>query len=192
MNTIPMQGNVIEIGQFAVTSGVMEVTDPCYSPGTDHLLEGVRCGTWVAETEISDGYNVSITVRHIDYQMEDCFVFESSDIGVDSGQAGFFDASRYVGSADSQFYDMVCDLTLNGDNAGVIEFGAVSSSGGGDGCYELQTIRRGNEVVAARIVFMAEESNEAEYHEDDDEEDDEVAEVEGGEPYRARTSRYRV
>ena len=185
MTMTPMQGEVVEIGQFTVKSGVLEVTDPCYGPGTDHVLEGVRCGKWVAETEIADGRNSCITVRHIDYPMEDYFVFESSDIGVDSGQAGFFDAARYVGGDDQEFYDMVCDLTLNTENcAGVIEFGAVSSSGWGDGCYELQTIRQGDEVVAARIVFMVEESDESE-----DEEENEGDE-EGSDEVMYKKSRY--
>jgi hypothetical protein len=107
----------------------------------------------------------------------DGFTCESNDIGVDSGQAGFFDAEFYIGGDDQKFYDQVCDLTLNGDNAGVIAFGAVSSSGWGDGCYELQTIRHDGEVVAARIVFMEDTPAEDEYNEEDDEDNEEEEEV---------------
>jgi hypothetical protein len=71
-------------------------------------------------------------------------------VGVDSGQAGIFDASNYrndnviVGMPENahicgkldKFYGACCDVTLGDVGAGVIPFGFVSSSGWGDGGYE--------------------------------------------------------
>jgi len=101
------------------------------------------------------------------------FNWERSDIdvGVDSGQAGFFDVAKYALSVadkddsrsrrDSQdstfeaFYDSVCNLTLEDKSFGVVEFGAVSSSGYGDGGYTCYFRRNSlGEVIEAMITFL--------------------------------------
>lgn len=69
------------------------------------------------------------------------YIEEKIFVGVDSGQAGFFDYEKYSEShqgIDSEelreseyfnkFYKEVCDLTLGNDSFGVIDYGAVSSS----------------------------------------------------------------
>jgi hypothetical protein len=92
------------------------------------------------------------------------------DIGVDSGQAGFFDwqhfRSRSAVPADwpwkrpmlipqQPWYSMCCDVTLFGDHAGVIPYGAVSSSGWGDGGYRAYALRDdAGVVVGLRLVFL--------------------------------------
>jgi hypothetical protein len=48
---------------------------------------------------------------------------------------------------------MCCDRTLHKDQAGVIPFGAVSSSGGGDGYYKCLVKKDGDEVVGVLIDF---------------------------------------
>lgn len=74
-------------------------------------------------------------------------------IGVDSGQAGFFDTSRDTWS-DKQ-YSEVCALTLETElDAGVLDQGAVSASGYGDGTYRCRYAKLNDEVVAAEIRFI--------------------------------------
>lgn len=60
------------------------------------------------------------------------------EVGVDSGQAGFFDDARFKkhnGGDDESFYEKACDTTLSRMQAGVIDEGAVCNSGYGDGGY---------------------------------------------------------
>lgn len=98
------------------------------------------------------------------------YEMQSFDVGVDSGQAGFFDKAQYdteqpTGDA---FYDAVCKLTLDtGDHFGTNTFGAVSSTGYGDGGYEC-FVRRNEQgqVVAAVIVYLAEYDEEEEEDEE--------------------------
>lgn len=93
-----------------------------------------------------------------------------ADVGVDSGQAGFFDLAAFTEingdkTIKDEFYEGVCDLTLSDTQFGAIPFGAVSSTGYGDGGYSLFTRENENdEAVEAIIVFMPdfEEDDEGE------------------------------
>jgi hypothetical protein len=100
------------------------------------------------------------------------------DVGVDSGQAGFFDLAQYTDAVSDKsnrgedgckfdaFYSGVCDLTLADPSWGVVPFGAVSSSGYGDGGYNCYVLRKPtsdpavSELVGAYIVFISEEEAE--------------------------------
>jgi hypothetical protein len=108
------------------------------------------------------------------------------DVGVDSGQAGFFDNDRYPddprdGEYERQFYEVVCDLTLSDVQGGVIEFGAASSSGFGDGGYTCYVEKdKQGRVIAARIDYIPDHDEDEDDFEDDcdldpdvEEEDDE-------------------
>ncbi|WP_433957783.1 hypothetical protein [Cytobacillus horneckiae] len=63
-----------------------------------------------------------------------------------------------------KWYIRICDLTLETkESAGITKGGVVSSSGYGDGGYELFTIRDENDsVVAIKIVFIGDEEEEEE------------------------------
>jgi hypothetical protein len=115
--------------------------------------------------------------RHFDHEAELDSTWKLADIhvGVDSGQAGFFDVVKYAlsvadknerGEGDSfeSFYDSVCNLTLDAKSFGTVQFGCVSSSGYGDGGYNCYFRRNDlGEVIEALIVFLED------YHEDDEE-----------------------
>lgn len=112
-------------------------------------------------------------------------------VGVDSGQAGFFDLDKYEaalkdkpenghdGPEFSKFYEECGENTLGSEGWGIVQgMGVVSSSGYGDGGYQL--IERRNEageLVEARIVYMLEGSEMFSGvggdEEDEDEGDDE-------------------
>lgn len=98
---------------------------------------------------------------------------EDFQVGVDSGQAGFFDLDLYEaalkdkpenghddGTRFEQFYDACGDNTLGAESWGTVEgFGAVSSSGYGDGGYTLCERRNpAGELIEARIVYLLEGS----------------------------------
>lgn len=226
---------------FEITSGKMIVTDPCYNKETwcQAKLDNVKIGKWLATVEYSEGdwgdrvaqiwvWHDSLSIDNPGRDFPSCSEYINADIGVDSGQAGFFDLDKYPDDPhkDDAFYDAVCKLTLAGvpfsaleeagvypmadlsklddeqkanrassdyddrnlyymrqfvgkdgkenrdssklakalelhgslGSFGVLPFGAVSSSGFGDGGYNLYVERDASgEVVAARIEFIVED-----------------------------------
>ncbi len=221
---------------FEITSGNMIVTDPCYNKETwcQAKLDNVKIGKWHSTIEYSDEGHWGVRVASIrawhdslgDNDSErtcTCDELIQADIGVDSGQAGFFDLEQYPDDPqnDKAFYRKVCSLTLSGTPFSVLEevgvypmadldkltdeqkalrsssdyndrcsyltsqfgderpntdktkladalelhgslglfgavpFGAVSSTGYGDGSYRLR-VRRNNsgEIIAAIVEFL--------------------------------------
>lgn len=88
------------------------------------------------------------------------------EVGVDSGQAGFFDDARFKkhnGGDDESFYEKACDTTLSRMQAGVIDEGAVCNSGYGDGGYVCIFHNSNDEdglVDFAYIIFICEYEDE--------------------------------
>jgi len=162
---------------FQVTSGALRVTDPCYEMDVwcAETIENVCNGTWFANVGYDQRGNVAyLAIRHESAAVIDntsASGWQSADqedvsIGVDSGQAGFFDLAPYKAQADTKgdasqdaahtaFYNRVCEITNAKKPFGVIEFGAVSRSGYGDGDYRL-FMRRDAEgsLIVAMIVFI--------------------------------------
>jgi hypothetical protein len=158
---------------FEVVSGKVVVTDPCYEADghCNLLIDNAKKGTWHMSVDHEDGRvscleaicgrsPLSYNYRHV-----------SSNIGVDSGQAGVFDCQFFKNDdvvkereltredgllcPDEIWYSHCCDVTLSQD-AGVIPYGCVSSTGYGDGCYDCYTVVKDGEVVAIKIVFIEE------------------------------------
>ncbi|UKL15019.1 hypothetical protein hairong_115 [Pseudomonas phage hairong] len=107
----------------------------------------------------------------------DEMVFEKNDkvhVGVDSGQAGFFDLAAFEAVAQlpdhgadkipdhphAAFYEACGSKTLGREAWGVVyNMGAVSLTGYGDGGYTLCERRNeAGELIEARIVYMLEGS----------------------------------
>lgn len=96
-------------------------------------------------------------------------------VGVDSGQAGVFDADIYpkgecgeYGDKES-FYGQCCDTTLNWPGAGVIKGGVVSSSGYGDGGYRCMIAKdpfENAKIIAIKIIFIGDPEDGEETDED--------------------------
>jgi hypothetical protein len=163
-----------KIGKFTIQSGEVLVTDPCYErPHTpENILQNVRNGVWHAFIERLDhiwGLPISeLIVRHCatpdSIKIDDLARF---DVPVDSGQAGFFDDQFYptgdtgdYGDPNS-FYGRVCNLTMSPKRAGVVAFGAVSSSGYGDSCYDCYIAKdEDGVIIAAKIVFIGDDLDE--------------------------------
>ncbi len=83
-------------------------------------------------------------------------------IGVDSGQAGIYDLKHYRDdsivskNSEGDWFDANSKLTLKAtDYGGVIKYGAVSSSGYGDGMYNVYVLRDGKtKIIGVKIVFI--------------------------------------
>lgn len=170
---------IIQLGNFEVNSGQLVVADPCYELDTNTIimgvLEPVLNGAWTAEVEkveIPDwgeanakltAYHQSVAEQGAILEWIKCpFV-----AGVDSGQAGIFDSNHYRipdvadhdrgdhTDTDSEWYLACCDITENGEEAGVLTGGVVSRTGMGDGAYGVyKAVNKQNQVVGVKIVFI--------------------------------------
>lgn len=170
------------IGEFKVNSGLI-VTDPCYQYDEAQILRNVKRGNWEAYVKITDEGAWGKRIAELQVCSSDHFINDYEwevnrkiEVGVDSGQAGFFDIGHYpTGESTGEygdlntFYGKVCEMTVEGDRAGILPFGAVSSSGYGDGGYRLYTIEKNGEIIAAKIVFIDEE-DEDDYYDNGEEE----------------------
>lgn len=180
----------IELGSFELTQPAMRVSDPCYNRDIwcSGVVSNCKTGAWgAAVIKKDDGeggdLNAVIAVRHASSGVEFGEIadvasllvsrnrmtpmWEDSgiDVGVDSGQAGFYDDATYqdetllppdVSREESEFggpwYTYVCHNTLTRLGACVIPGGAVSSSGIGDGGYSCLVHR--DESGAADAMFI--------------------------------------
>lgn len=180
----------IFVGSFEISSNAIRATDPCYDPDTKcaHTIENVKNGIWQSyvEYDFSDKYTIScLYIRHEHYNVHDNDItdFITDDIGVDSGQAGFYDLFEYLNNHGGEFDDLnsfygkCCNCTNMMPNARTIEFGVTSSSGYGDGGYSLFVKKdENNNVIAAKIVFIQEDENEDNYEDNERDEYDEYDE----------------
>ena len=166
---------------FEITSGKIRVTDPCYTKDTwcSGVLENCMNGKWFAGKVVwgnaaTGGWGnriAELQIWHESHVGSECYENSGIDVGVDSGQAGFFDEGSYpegetgeYGELDT-FYGKICEGTANENYLGIanVGFGVATSSGYGDGGYDC-FIRRDHEgrIVAAKIVFISAESEEDE------------------------------
>lgn len=186
-----MEQQSMYLGNFEVTSGELITSDPCYDLDTwcMGVLKGVKKGSWHAYSMIEDSeernsaliiYHESVSKTDASYYFSGAYKLNTApfEVGVDSGQAGFFDSTVYKNDAtvptdfnlgldwkDRGWYGMCARLTLSDKGAGVVPGGAVSSSGYGDGGYSCRYFMNENhEIIYADIVFIGEDDNE----EDDD------------------------
>jgi hypothetical protein len=155
--------------QIELNGNAVTVTDPCYEPGTwcaktiKNILPGKwncraftkKCGTWGRRI-------AALTIRHEDYPKGRIGHF-AGVAGVDSGQCGFFDPDYFEKNQPDDDYDnpsswyrRVCDITSSGPEWGTIDgYGVVSSSGYGDGGYDIYTRRnRDGRVVGVMLRFI--------------------------------------
>ena len=169
------------------------VTDPCYSDPTWCQLKfsNVLPGEWIA-TMIYDeaggtGRNAELHLIHKDHQSKDLMYDWFGDFGVDSGQAGVFDAASYrddsaagsLGAPKMDFvlpirdqdgdrwYESICKFTLGDNGWGSYDRGVVSSSGWGDGMYPVYGAEVDEKIVALHLVFIDQTAEQEEDEEDE-------------------------
>lgn len=208
-----------ELGTTKLISGSVIVSDPCYELGTwcmgrlDNVAKGVWHGGIIMnnDDEVEDlwdkGRVRELILLHEDFRHlfdgvvagEETYYADwipaPFHVGVDSGQAGIFDAEIYrddeailhndlelLNSSwfkprpqyrQGNFYATMCGLT--GGNArvtvaGVFSRGAVSSSGYGDGGYDCLFLQVNDEIVGIAIIFIDDRHSD----EEDDEEGEDI------------------
>ena len=159
IDTSGYDAEVKECGQITFHGDVV-ITDPCYSHNVyfDNIFH-CKPGRYNCQIAMSDegdwGERVSqIMITHEDTCVdEDSIWMLASETGVDSGLAGFFENKP---DDTSDWWDDFLGLCSEGE--GWIHendwSGFWSSTGFGDGCYDIFVIKEGDEVVAAKIVFI--------------------------------------
>ena len=158
----------VTLGSFEVESSKIYISDPCYEYDENDnscvlTLKNAVNGKYIATTKVTIIYHdiESLTIKHEDYLHSEPSIF-AGKVGVDSGQAGIFDNQYYKenqgGDFDdlNSFYGLACSLILSGKRGGIVHNrGVVSSSGSGDGEYEVFVgINDIGEIVSAMIIFI--------------------------------------
>lgn len=172
------------LGQFKVNSGKLRVSDPSYERNAwlSGVLEDVKNGTWEAfmKLDITGSKVAELIVFHKDtpskFIRNDRWDEQDLEIGVDSGQCGIFDDANYPDEKGNSnqiesFFGKCCQMT-KADFGGILDFGAVSSSGLGDGSYLCYTMEDHIGIIAVKVVFIEpvdeDDIEELEYNFEDD------------------------
>ena len=171
---------IVLYNQVMVSDPCYEVGTWC-----QHKLTNVLPGEYQTMVMKFDNYSHSwgprnsfIIAVHKDHNTEDKLNWRKvvADIGVDSGQAGIFSMETYrqdevflTGISEhtkkygthkddggEEWYGHMCDLTDNTNRWGVYPNGVVSSSGLGDGSYELRVAKHKGKVVGILLDFFME------------------------------------
>jgi hypothetical protein len=170
---LPTEPYIRKAGSFAVKSGKLRVSDPCYSRDTwcAGVLDNVENGEWSAEAlmfpdAMTGNWGTRVAELRVFNGEEPESEWIKSDIhvGVDSGQGSFFDDSEYPEDPGDYhgdtFYSKCCGLS---NPVGTMECGVVSSSGYGDGGYDCHyKVNNAGNIVAAKITFILENEEEEE------------------------------
>jgi len=170
---------IIQLGEFECPDGKMVISDPCYDIGIwcqafmNNFMKGAYKAT--ATTGDIDGWGnrcLRLSIAYAALSEDDISKFkfnpESFDIGVDSGQCGFFALEHYkddsiIKEFSDDWYDYIWEYVVGKDNNGkyrnfgVMPFGTVSFSGLGDGSYTLYTHKNLDGLVDAAYVSYIDE-----------------------------------
>lgn len=168
------------MNKFEVVSGEIVVSDPCYDADEwMNMTIPAKNGTWIAyvdETKFGSwGDRISILTAEFTGKTNKIRVKHGS-IGVDSGQAGIFDINSYKNDKivknvkrvhnkpiceDEPWYSICCDRTLSKNQWGIVPNGVVSTSGLGDGYYDVEYfVDSKGQAVRVQIVFINDENSE--------------------------------
>jgi hypothetical protein len=160
---------MIYVGDFLSKSGTLRISDPCYDKDTwcAGTVDDCVKGEWEAfiDAHEVDGWGnrvAKLVVKAKGHEAEE-YDLLPIDVGVDSGQAGVFDEQLFKSSEG--FYEACCSKTLSSLSAGTIEYGAVSSSGLGDGSYAAFAGKnKAGQVCEIEIDFQLDDEDYGEYN----------------------------
>ncbi|MDX1259173.1 SMI1/KNR4 family protein [Exiguobacterium sp. K1] len=147
------------LGRFMVEGNELIVTDPYYGleEETDLqlMLSNVKSGSWTAAIIYTeDEWVKQLLVFEGDKKRSGKWHRQEQPIGVDSALAGIFDGTAYRQHQAMEFETVVSA----DDQAGIVSFGVVSTSGFGDGLYDVDIqydISR--QIIGVRVNFAEDE-----------------------------------
>lgn len=165
----------ISLGSFFITGNKIHVSDPCcdYDSVCAAKIVNALSGKYLAKITLYDmatwGTRVAkLSIYHANHKNIAPNICTDCVIGVDSGQAGFFDDNYYAENQGGDFGDittlfgLACSLTLSKNRGGImLDKGVVSETGFGDGSYSLYVGKNGEDkIVSASIIFIADDGLE--------------------------------
>ena len=135
----------------------IDITDPCYNKDVWCRINNfpISAGTYecyvrMADNEETGGWGERVARIGIRKDKADRYVRKGS-IGVDAGLAGFFNNKPdYTDEQRSEF-------VYRDGNAWIIEDGFYSTSGYGDGAYDVYIGRKEKDIVEVYIDFIGKE-----------------------------------
>ena len=150
------------------------VSDPCYEKA-EKTFNNVLSGNYVPFVRsllLEDWGNRigALVCVHESFVGDELTWEQMGAIGVDSGQAGIFSLETYqkdeavVGLTPYDFkgghpdmeefwYRVCCNMTIGERAWGTYDKGVVSSSGLGDGFYDVYVAKHGEKIVGIHIDF---------------------------------------
>ena len=170
---------VVHTIDFKNVSGKMRLTDPCYDLSVKYAATvDVLPGDWFAVVSQDEkGFVSRVKVLSSSYPIGDKGLIEDSfSVVVDSGQFGFFDLSYFPKgdrndpdfdwTNESGFYRKVCNAndeeigygSCVADDGAI--FGVVTSSGDGDGSYDVKGWKIDGEYVAFEVEFLGDDEDD--------------------------------
>lgn len=160
----------LQLGFFMVESGTILVCDPCYDDAPHmHITLPARNGKWWTTIE-RHGDRISRLYAVLDNSPVFLAPRNVGFAGVDSGQMGIYDKAHFNNPKSvegeltkfefgehADWYLMCCNRTLGEVGAGLIPHGVVSSSGWGDGSYQVQAALCEGKAIYIDITFIEDE-----------------------------------
>lgn len=146
----------------------IDITDPCYNRDVWCRMNDVKikggeyvCWVGVLSNIKTNGWGErvgEIGIRFVD-AAKDLHYEKIANIGVDAGLAGFFNEKP---DYTTEQWDEICGLVLNHEEtrAWITDDGFFSSSGYGDGGYNVYAAKTDGEIEALYIQFIPEEDEE--------------------------------
>lgn len=168
-------------------SNEVVVSDPCYTIPTwcQIIVKNVKEGNYipfVLENDEWGGRISALCVIHEEQAHQNCSLQweeHGGTIGVDSGQCGIFSKDSYRKDSifkiapkfeysgkekGDKWYAHMCDKTLSDNMWGAYGYGVVSSSGIGDGSYDLYSLSDDDgKVVGLLIDYLMEDELELDF-----------------------------
>lgn len=147
------------IGRFTVEGNELIVMDPYYGLEEDTdlqlILSNVKSGNWTAAIIYTeDEWVKQLLVFEGDKKRSGKWHRQEQSIGVDSALVGIFDLTAYRQNQATEFETVVS----SDDQAGIVSFGAVSTSGFGDGLYDVDIqYDVSRQIVGVRVNFAEDE-----------------------------------
>jgi hypothetical protein len=139
------------IGAFQVLSGALVVSDPCYESGAAYtaIFPKAKTGVWIGTIGMAKLPGGAIAITDLTASVVTApkklkWIDSGILVGVDSGQVGIFDRSKY-GDRSAEGLDCT---------AAVCPFGIVSVSGFGDGVNPCLIKQHEGKIVAVKVLFV--------------------------------------
>lgn len=144
--------------------GEVDITDPCYGRDVWCRMNNIKIadGTYICNAYVSERISYN-RIDAIGIFLTDNFIADSleaihskmkhiGNIGVDAGLAGFFHNKP---DYDDDQWTIFCDQLKGNCNAYINEEGFFSTSGDGDGSYDVYAYNdpKTGEIVALAIDF---------------------------------------